>query len=80
MKVRKGKCKGGPWDGQMFAHYADSKEFFEPHLRLVGWMIDPEIVAAKIGEYYWGANGLWIWLPEGTRSKRTRQMTHALEE
>lgn len=70
MKHLSGKCKGGPWNGQMFAHYAKTKEFFEPRMAFSLSLRDPEIISTKIGEYYWGKNGLWIWLPEGTQSRR----------
>ena len=60
----------GPWDGQQFAHDAKSKEFFEPVIKGIPMNIEnAEIIPHKIGEYYWGSNGLWIWLPEGTRSR-----------
>ena len=70
MAILAGKCKGGPWDGQQFAHDAKSKEFFEPVIKGIPMNIEnAEIIPHKIGEYYWGSNGLWIWLPEGTRSR-----------
>ncbi len=71
METRSGQCKGGPWDGQMFAHYADTKELLEPRMAFSLSLRDPEIIPTKIGEYYWGKHGLWIWLPEGVRSRRS---------
>lgn len=58
MKTYAGKCKGGPWNGQQFAHYSQTKEFFEPVIRgLPICLENAEVIASKIGEYYWGANG-----------------------
>lgn len=70
--ILEGNCKGGPWDGKRFAHYAKTKEFFEPRIAFHSLLNleNAEVIPTKVGEYYWGANGLWIWLPEGTQSRR----------
>ena len=70
--VYAGKCKGGPWDGQCYEHWTNKIEFFEPVLRPLNWfsLENAEVIPHKIGKSYWGKNGLWIWLPEGTQSRR----------
>ena len=63
---RSGKCKGGPWDGQELTHYANSKALFEPRTKFSLSMRfeDDEVIPTKVGEYYWGNNEMWIWLPQ----------------
>jgi hypothetical protein len=75
MKSWEGKCIGGPLDGQMLVHWSKQKEFFEPRLRLQGLFVANEVIPTKIGEYYWGANYRWVWLPEGIQSRRKGRTT-----
>jgi len=62
MKTYAGKCKGGPWDGKMFAHESRTKEFFSP---MLAFTLFPDegtpVIAVKIGEYYWAAHNYWQW-------------------
>lgn len=62
METFDGKCKGGPWDGQMLAHYARTKEFFSPMLAGIFPNANSPIIPVKIGEYYWAAHNYWQWL------------------
>jgi len=69
-----GKCWGGPMDGQMLAHTSKTYELLKPVLHVEHWMRpleEAEIIPTKIGEYYWGKNSRWVWLPEDTKSRRT---------
>ena len=58
-----GKCKGGPWDGQMLAHDSRTKEFFSPMLAGIQLNENAPIIPVRIGEYYWAAHNYWQWLP-----------------
>ena len=60
--VYSGKCKGGPWDGQMFAHESRTKDFFSPMIAGLALNDDAPIIPVKIGEYYFAAHNYWQWL------------------
>lgn len=61
MVAHSGKCKGGPWDGQMLAHYASTKEFFSPMLAGLFVHANTPVIPVKIGEYYWAEHNYWQW-------------------
>jgi len=58
-----GKCKGGPYDGQMMAHHSQSKEFFSPVLPGLFPNETTPIIPVNIGEYYWAQHNYWQWAP-----------------
>lgn len=59
-----GQCVGGPWDGQMFAHWERTCKLFRPMAAVTGSMRHPEdepIVPIVIGEYRLNDYGQWHW-------------------
>jgi len=57
-----GKCKGGPHDGQMMAHWSRRKEFFSPVTPGFGLVHDgTPVIPVLIGEYYWAKHNYWQW-------------------
>jgi hypothetical protein len=71
-----GKCKGGPWDGKMLAHYSATKEFFSPMSAGIFPHENTPVIPVKIGEYYWAAHNYWQWAPtkEGKALKTLQRL------
>ena len=62
MEKHVGECVGGPYDGQMLAHWARSKKFFRP---MAPYMPagDPPLIPVTIGEYRLNDFRQWHWWP-----------------
>lgn len=59
-----GPCRGGPWDGQMFAHWERVCKIYRPMAAVSGSMRNPEndpIVPIVIGEYRLNDYNEWHW-------------------
>jgi hypothetical protein len=54
-----GKCIGGPYDGQMMAHWSKTRKLFRPPVP--AFANCPEIEAIPIGEYRLNDFGQWHW-------------------
>lgn len=63
MESFSGECVGGPWAGQMLAHWSKTKEFFRPMMAVALPMSGAAtpIEAVKVGEYRLNNFGQWHW-------------------
>lgn len=63
-----GICKGGPWNGQNYRHWAKSFPMMKPAAtgaNLFRQSQDLTIEAVEFGRYEYDGYGGWQWLPAG---------------
>lgn len=61
-----GICKGGPWDGQIYRHWANSFPLMKPAATGSGLFREPRaamIEAVEFGRYHYDGYGGWTWIP-----------------
>ena len=64
MQSFEGKCVGGPFNGQMLAHWSRTKTFYRPGSVAMTMAIDDVTCeAVNIGEYRLNDYGQWHWWP-----------------
>lgn len=65
-----GQCKGGPWDGQRYIHWAKSFPLLTPAITgkglFVGGIAPKTIKAVEIGRYHFDDHEGWRWSPSHT--------------
>jgi hypothetical protein len=61
-----GICKGGPWDGQKYRHWAESFPLLKPALTGASIFSAPQnatVEAIEAGRYHYDGYGGWDWKP-----------------
>jgi hypothetical protein len=58
-----GQCVGGPYAGQMMAHWTKTKMFYRP--MIAAFSADAPVEAVSIGEYRLNDFGQWHWWATG---------------
>lgn len=60
--IYSGRCRGGPLDGQMLAHYSKTLIYFSP-VSPFSLNESQPVVPMKVGEYHISRFNQWYWTP-----------------